>query len=81
MPQIQALRIAAGPNACGVGVRAALKTKLLAHAIAPGQDPRDLVERIRPAGDVRLSHQAKGHAQPVTLLPLDSPSAQSSPLG
>ena len=81
MPQIGALRIAAVQNACGVGVCLALKTKLLAHAIASRQGACDFVERIRPAGGARLSHKAKGHAEPVPLLPLDSASFLSSSLG
>src|SRR3990172_919337 len=73
-----ALRITAGQNASGVGVRAALETKLLAQVIGLRQGARDLVERIRPVGDIRLSRNAKGHAEPVTLLPLNRASVQSS---
>jgi len=81
VPQIEALRIAAGQHTSLVGVCLALKTKLLAHVIAPRQGGRDFVKRISPLRSVRFAHEAQRHAESVTLLPLNGASLQSSSWG
>jgi len=69
--QIKALRIAAGQHTRPVGVRLALKAKVIKHSLSLRQRGRDLVKRLSPPRGVRPACDAEGDAEPMTLLPLD----------